>query len=165
MATFFDKHKATLDKAIETIHGRGYWSAYPEMPSGKIYGETAKADQEAAFKDLLGKPFDLDQPTTGATVGHEVSPFGLDLGVSYPGTTPDMAVDAARKAMKGWAAASANDRAGVLLELLSRINAQSFLFANAVMHTSGQAFVMAFQAGGPHAQDRRSRPSPMPMTR
>ena len=32
--------------------------------------------------------------------------------------------------------------------------AQSFLFANAVMHTTGQAFMMAFQAGGPHAQDR-----------
>jgi phenylacetic acid degradation protein paaN len=26
--------------------------------------------------------------------------------------------------------------------------------ANAVMHTTGQAFMMAFQAGGPHAQDR-----------
>ena len=154
MAAFFDKHKATLDKAVETIHDRGYWSAYPEMPSGKIYGETAKVDQENAFKALLGKPFELDQPTTGDHVGHEVSPFGLDLAVTYPATTPDLAVAAAREAMKGWSSASADARAGVLLELLSRINAQSFLFANAVMHTSGQAFVMAFQAGGPHAQDR-----------
>ena len=39
-------------------------------------------------------------------------------------------------------------------EILHRINRQSFLFANAVMHTTGQAFMMAFQAGGPHAQDR-----------
>ena len=31
---------------------------------------------------------------------------------------------------------------------------RSFEIANAVMHTTGQAFVMAFQAGGPHAQDR-----------
>ncbi len=43
---------------------------------------------------------------------------------------------------------------GVCAEILQRINAQSFLFANAVMHTTGQAFMMAFQAGGPHAQDR-----------
>ena len=28
------------------------------------------------------------------------------------------------------------------------------MIANAVMHTTGQAFMMAFQAGGPHAQDR-----------
>ena len=33
-------------------------------------------------------------------------------------------------------------------------NAMSFEMANAVMHTTGQAFPMAFQAGGPHAQDR-----------
>ena len=26
--------------------------------------------------------------------------------------------------------------------------------ANAVMHTTGQPYMMAFQAGGPHAQDR-----------
>jgi phenylacetic acid degradation protein paaN len=42
----------------------------------------------------------------------------------------------------------------VCAEILQRINEQSFLFANAVMHTTGQAFMMAFQAGGPHAQDR-----------
>ncbi|MYV97206.1 phenylacetic acid degradation protein PaaN, partial [Streptomyces sp. SID3343] len=37
---------------------------------------------------------------------------------------------------------------------LARINAASFEIAHAVQHTTGQAFVMAFQAGGPHAQDR-----------
>ena len=40
------------------------------------------------------------------------------------------------------------------LEILQRINRQSFLMANAIMHTTGQGFAMAFQAGGPHAQDR-----------
>ena len=44
--------------------------------------------------------------------------------------------------------------AGVCLEILVRINKASFEIANAVMHTTGQAFMMAFQAGGPHAQDR-----------
>jgi phenylacetic acid degradation protein paaN len=42
----------------------------------------------------------------------------------------------------------------VCLEILARINARTHEFAHAVMHTSGQAFTMAFQAGGPHAQDR-----------
>ena len=45
-------------------------------------------------------------------------------------------------------------RAAVCVEIIDRINARSFEIANAVMHTSGQPFVMAFQAGGPHAQDR-----------
>ena len=44
--------------------------------------------------------------------------------------------------------------AGVCVEILARINKASFEIANAVMHTTGQAFLMAFQAGGPHAQDR-----------
>src|SRR4029450_4067200 len=39
-------------------------------------------------------------------------------------------------------------------EIVDRINKRSFELAHAVMHTTGQAFVMAFQAGGPHAQDR-----------
>jgi len=154
MAGFFDRHKDTLDKAVAAIRERGFWSAYPEMPSGKIYGETAKADGEAAFQALIGKPFDLDQPSTGGRVGHEVSPYGLDLAISYPQATPDMLVEAGASAMAGWGAATPEERVGVCLEILARINAQSFLFANAVMHTSGQAFMMAFQAGGPHAQDR-----------
>jgi phenylacetic acid degradation protein paaN len=42
----------------------------------------------------------------------------------------------------------------VCLEIVDAINKRSFEIANAVMHTSGQPFVMSFQAGGPHAQDR-----------
>jgi phenylacetic acid degradation protein paaN len=42
----------------------------------------------------------------------------------------------------------------VSLEILQRLNQHSFEIAYAVMHTTGQAFMMSFQAGGPHAQDR-----------
>ena len=47
--TLFDRHRDTLDKAVNAIRERGFFSAYPEVPSGKIYGETAKADGQAAF--------------------------------------------------------------------------------------------------------------------
>ena len=43
---------------------------------------------------------------------------------------------------------------GVSMEILSRLNKLSFEIAYAVQHTTGQGFMMAFQAGGPHAQDR-----------
>ena len=43
---------------------------------------------------------------------------------------------------------------GVSLEILARLNKLSFEIAYAVQHTTGQGFMMAFQAGGPHAQDR-----------
>jgi phenylacetic acid degradation protein paaN len=149
----FDNHRDTLNQALQAVRSRGYWSAYPEIPSGKIYGETAKPDGDAAFEALLGKPFEIDQPA-GGLVGRETSPFGKSLGIAYPKSDPEALIKAAQEAGRAWAAAAVEDRVGVALEILSRINRQSFLFANAVMHTSGQAFAMAFQAGGPHAQDR-----------
>jgi phenylacetic acid degradation protein paaN len=153
MSQFFDAHRALLERAVDACRTRTYWSAFPEAASGKIYGETAKADGEAAFKDLLGKPFDLDQPTA-RRVGHEVSPFGPELGITYPSASPDTLIEASQRAGKRWADASVEDRVGVCLEILHRLNRQSFLIAHTVMHTTGQAFMMAFQAGGPHAQDR-----------
>ncbi|MFN3658008.1 MAG: phenylacetic acid degradation protein PaaN [Pseudolabrys sp.] len=151
--SFFEAHRALLDRAVAACRARTYWSAYPEVASGKIYGETAKADGEAAFKALLGKPFELNQPGDKRT-GNETSPFGPKLGITYPTASADTLIEASRKAGETWAAASIEDRVGVCLEILQRINRQSFLMANAVMHTTGQAFMMAFQAGGPHAQDR-----------
>jgi phenylacetic acid degradation protein paaN len=151
---FFERHRKVLDEAVAAARSRIYWSAYPEAPSGKIYGETAKASAEAAFSALTGKPFELDHPSDGTRVGTEVSPYGPKLGITYPHAPVDTLVAAAERAGAGWAAASVEDRVGVCLEILHRLNRQSFLMANAVMHTSGQAFVMAFQAGGPHAQDR-----------
>ena len=80
----FSKHEDTLQKALAAIETRGYWSPFAEMPSPKVYGETANADGEAAFKAHLNQTFELDQPTTGETVGAEVSPFGFPLCIRYP---------------------------------------------------------------------------------
>ncbi len=151
----FERHRKTLEGAIDAIRTRRYFSAYPEVPSGKVYGETAKADGEAAYKARLGKPFKLDQPGSSGTVGGEVSPFtGEALGIRYPKPDLDKLLPAAARGMIAWTRAGAEARAGVALEILKRLNARSFELANAIMHTTGQAFMMAFQAGGPHAQDR-----------
>ena len=56
--------------------------------------------------------------------------------------------------MAAWGKAPPDARTGVCMEILDRINKRSFEMANAVMATTGQGFMMAFQAGGPHAQDR-----------
>lgn len=150
----FDKHEKTLSKAVETIRSRAYWTAYPEVPSGKIYGETAKADGLAAFQARLGKPFEIDQPGTPGGVGGETSPYGIDIGATYPKATPAELVAASKEALSSWKKTTPQERVGVCLEILDRLNKRSFELANAVMHTTGQGFMMAFQAGGPHAQDR-----------
>ena len=150
----FERHRATLDRAVQAIGERGYWSAYPESASPKNYGEGAAEAGKAAFDGLLGKRFALTQPGTVGHVGSEKSPFGLPLGVTYPKADLDALLAAASRAQDQWKQEGPEAWAGVCLEIIARLNRASFEIANAVMHTTGQAFMMAFQAGGPHAQDR-----------
>jgi hypothetical protein len=76
--------------------------------------------------------------------------------VTYLRVAPEEALAAATAATGPWRDAEADTRAGVAAEILGRLNAASseIAHAHAVEHTTGQAFVMAFQAGGPHTQDR-----------
>src|SRR5690606_21001482 len=60
----------------------------------------------------------------------------------------------ATAALPAWRDIGPRGRAGVCLEILDRLHQHTFELANAVHATTGQAFVMAFQAGGPHALDR-----------
>ncbi|TIX87433.1 phenylacetic acid degradation protein PaaN [Rhizobium sp. P44RR-XXIV] len=154
MTTLFERHRPTLQAALDAAAKRDYWSAYPEIPSGKLYGETAKDDGLAAYKAFLGRPFRIANHPATRVVGAEVSPYGPPLGITYPTATVETLASASQAAARQWALASVDVRVGICLEILSRLNARSFEMANAVMHTTGQSFAMAFQAGGPHAQDR-----------
>ncbi|WP_299529770.1 phenylacetic acid degradation protein PaaN [uncultured Streptomyces sp.] len=153
-----ETHRATLDKALEAIRTRAYWSPHPEHPKaygdGGAPGSLGAAEGKAAFDAVLGGRFDLGQPGTDDWVGGETSPYGPALGVTYPHADPDVLLPAMRAATPAWRDAGAGTRALVCLEILARISARTHEFAHAVMHTSGQAFLMAFQAGGPHAQGR-----------
>ncbi|GAA3537448.1 phenylacetic acid degradation protein PaaN [Nonomuraea rosea] len=150
----FEQHRETLEKALSAIAGRGYWSAYPESPSPRVYGEGAAERGKEAFESYLGKPFPLEQPGTGSWIGGERSPYGIELGVTYPQPLAEDLISAAKAAMPAWRDAGPEARALACVEIVNRINRRSFELACAVQHTTGQAFVMAFQAGGPHAQDR-----------
>jgi phenylacetic acid degradation protein paaN len=150
----FDKHRVKLDAALNAIHTRGYWAAYNEMPSPKTYGETAPDDGKKAFEAHLGQQFELNQPGATGWMGGEVSPFGIDMNVQYPVCDIEALIAAGQTAMTGWQAAGAEGRTGLCIEMLDRLNAQSFEIAHAVMMTTGQGWMMAFQAGSPHAQDR-----------
>jgi hypothetical protein len=155
MSSFlFEKHKPLLAQAVQALATRSYWSPYSEQPSPRVYGESAAADGKQAFDALLGKVFELGQPgQTGVHAG-EISPYGAPLNVRYPVCNPQALVDAALAAMPAWGALGAEGRTGILMEALERLNKRSFEISHAVMMTTGQGWMMAFQAGGPHAQDR-----------
>lgn len=152
--TFFERHRATLDKAVQAIGERGYWSPYSESPSPRVYGETAADDGKAAYDARLNRPFGIDQAGTIGRIGSEVSPYGPALGITYPQADIDQLLQGVAAAGAAWRKAGPQVWAGVALEIVARLNAHSFEIAHAVMHTTGQAYMMSFQAGGPHAQDR-----------
>lgn len=149
------RHRGRLDAAVAACASRGYYSAFDESPSPRVYGENAAADGKAAYEALLDAPFPLSTPGSQGTVAGERSPYGFDLAVTYPRVTDADALLAASAAgMRAWRDTGPEGRTGVCLEILDRLHGRIFELANAVQHTSGQAFVMAFQAGGAHALDR-----------
>ncbi|GAB3942560.1 phenylacetic acid degradation protein PaaN [Kribbella albertanoniae] len=157
MTDLLAAHRDRLDAALTAIRSRGYHSAFPESPSPRVYGETAAADGQAAFEAHLGTAYAVETPGARGTVVTEESPFGIKLDVSYPRTVEaglDELLEASRKGLTAWRNAGVDGRTGVVLEILDRLHKRVFELANAVQHTSGQAFVMAFQAGGAHALDR-----------
>lgn len=143
------RHRDKLDRALQAIVRRDYWSAYPESPKGYDADEG-----RAAFEGYLGADFPLDQPHSSGTVGSERSPYGVQLAVRYPKPDIDALLPTMQAAMPAWRDAGPELRAAVCIEILDRINRRTAELAYAVMHTTGQAYAMALQAGGPHAQDR-----------
>jgi phenylacetic acid degradation protein paaN len=145
-SAYFDKHRERLDLAVAACASREYYSAF---------GESAAAEGTAAFEARLGTTFPLDTPGSDGLVATERSPYGFDLDVSYPHVVDvDALLAAADAGMRSWRDAGPETRVGVCIEILDRLHGRVFELANAVQHTSGQAFVMAFQAGGAHALDR-----------
>jgi phenylacetic acid degradation protein paaN len=154
--SLFEKHQPTLNKAIEALHARTFYAAFPEHPAPAIYGETADADGQAKFKAQLGKKFDgLKQTGTNALAGQEESPYLQEgLKVDYPTAPINTLIENGTKAFHQWRKVSIADRTGILMESLERIKSRFFEVAYATMHTTGQGYMMAFQASGPHAADR-----------
>jgi phenylacetic acid degradation protein paaN len=150
-------HADLLAQARVATHARTYFSAFAESPSTRIWGEAAPTDGAIAFDALLHQTFPLKTPGAHGLIAPEQPPYGVPLDISYPHLRADGVdelVSTARNAIPAWRDAGADIRTAIGIEILTRINARSFEFAHAVMHTSGQAFVMAFQAGGAHAHDR-----------
>lgn len=149
-------YKKILDKAVEAIHLRSFFAQYPEHPSPKIYGENADAEGQTKFKAHLNKRFtEVDQNRAEKWIGEEESPYLQEkLGIEYPFLETETLIERANESFGAWRRASPEERAHVLIDSLERVKERFFEIAYATMHTTGQGYMMAFQASGPHAADR-----------
>jgi phenylacetic acid degradation protein paaN len=148
------KHQNTIDNAVKANHERAFYSQYPEHP--KAYGENAQEQGSERYQQLLKNPYKQLLQTGEATwAGEEVSPYTLEpLGITYPVYNANDLVERATAAAPQWRNTQVSVRADILVEALEGIKERFFDIAYATMHTTGQSFMMSFQASGPHANDR-----------
>lgn len=149
-------YKEILDKAIHAIHDRAFFAQYPEHPSPKIYGETADEEGRKAFEASMKKQFnELEQGKEENWGGAEESPYLQEkLGITYPIYSSEKLINNAKEVGEAWRKTSPEDRAEILIDSLERFKKRFFETAYATMHTTGQGYMMAFQASGPHSADR-----------
>lgn len=143
-----------ISMAISAQRSRQYYAAYPENP--KAYPEDANDKGLKAFQSMLNTDYaDLTENPHRNRIGAEVSPYMMvGLGIRYPQYTPEDLIKYATEVSKAWADVSLDKRADILVQSLEGISHRFFELAYATMHTTGQGFMMAFQASGPHSNDR-----------
>lgn len=146
--------KELMQEGQQALKQRTYYTAFPESP--KAYSEGSAEDSQEAFARLLNQDFsELKSEGASAWVGTEVSPYLMTgLGIRYPQFSTEMLISRAESAQMVWRSSSPDQRAEVLTDCLYRIQKRFFDLAVSTMHTTGQGYMMSFQASGPHANDR-----------
>lgn len=152
--SLFEKHKGLVDDATAALKNRGYYTPYPETP--KAYAEDGDAKGKAFISGVMNTNFnELMQGEPTGWIGEEVSPYmQVGIGVQYPSYSLDHYIIKAKEAQKQWGALTTEARTGLLIEALEKVKTRFFDITYATMHTTGQSYMMSFQASGPHSNDR-----------
>jgi phenylacetic acid degradation protein paaN len=157
---WFEQHRTRFQTAQLACVERNCWSPFPELPGKYPDAANAQAAGLAAFQAHLGgeqpSRFALEQPGITGTLGAEVSPYTRKpLGIQYPHSEVDALFDAAEQAINRWSNATVQERIGVLMQLIDVLYRDHlFELTQAVMHTAGQSFNMAYAGSGVNALDR-----------
>ncbi len=143
-----------IPELIKANHERKYFFHFNENP--KAYPENLQAEGLTLFQKKLNTNYTLPaENKNNAFYGEEISPYmQTGLGIHYPKTDVGTLVANAEKSFDVWRKLSVDQRFNILYETLEKISHRFFEIAYATMHTSGQSFLMSFQASGPHACDR-----------
>ena len=158
-AELFTRHRERLEGAVRANLERGAFIPFQASPSRKAHPEGARERGRDAFEARLGKPLRLGLPGQlegdAGWVGSEVSPYtGEALGVRYERVDAGALLEGMQSAARVWAEVDPDARVGLCLEILERWHQQTFENALATMHTTGQAFMLAFAGSGASSLDR-----------
>ncbi len=150
----FKKHQSIIDQSIGAIRNRNYFTIYPELP--KFYAEDGDDKAKVYMSSVMNNDFtELFQEKSTSYIGEEVSPYlQVGIGIKYPIYTVNDLIFNSQTAQKKWGKTTLEERVGLLIECLERIKLRFFDITYATMHTTGQSYMMSFQASGPHSNDR-----------
>lgn len=154
MQTASNNNSNIIQEAREALYKRTYYTPYPEHP--KAYGEGANEEGLKKFQTSLSNKFEgIIADKVQDWVGSEVSPFmQTGLGIEYPQKSNNDLIQDSKNVADAWDEKGLEQRASILVDALEGVKTRFFELAYATMHTTGQSFMMSFQASGPHSNDR-----------
>jgi phenylacetic acid degradation protein paaN len=142
-----------IDQLIKANHSRNYFSFYNENP--KSYDENQMNLGLETFQKQLNNNFYISNISAIEFEGEEVSPYMMTgLGIHYPKINVSTLLENASSTLESWKNISIDIKLSILQNSLENVKERFFELAFATMHTTGQSFLMSFQASGPHACDR-----------
>jgi phenylacetic acid degradation protein paaN len=143
-----------IPELIKANHERKFFFHFNE--NLKSYPENLQAEGLTLFQKKLNTNYTLPaENTSNDFYGEEISPYmQTGLGIHYPKTDIDTLITKAQSSFDAWRKISVDDRFKILYKTLENVSQRFFEIAYATMHTTGQSFLMSFQASGPHACDR-----------
>jgi phenylacetic acid degradation protein paaN len=143
-----------VQQLINANKNRLYFAQYNENP--KAYPETAQSEGLLAFQTKLNSNYNvLLNDSISEYYGEEVSPYMLTgLGIHYPKLNATDLINNSSIAFNQWRNVDIDTKYEILSKSLENVSKRFFELAYATMHTTGQSFLMSFQASGPHACDR-----------
>ena len=141
-----------INKLIQAYRERKFASFFDENP--KSYDPSAKERGLNDYNQHLNGTFELDYNVSSSIVSDEKSPYTLkNLNITYPVKSVNSYISDGDEASKSFPS-SVEKRFEILSNALDNVSSRFFELAYATMHTTGQSFMMSFQASGPHAADR-----------
>ena len=143
-----------IAELIQANKNRQFYFHYNENP--KSYDEAAASEGLLAFQKRLNTNYTLPGSAEAVSYyGEEISPYlQTGLGIHYPQINVETLISNAKEGFSQWKKLSPEQRFDILYTSLQNVSKRFFEMAYATMHTTGQSFLMSFQASGPHACDR-----------